>query len=296
MITVVGSYNVDIILKVRKIPEIGETVIADGVYTSHGGKGSNQAVSAARLGSNVKLIAAVGNDNYGNNAINFWKSENVDVSHVKVKNTHTGTAYIFVDQKGRNVIVVNRGANYYLSEEDLDNGLDGDIILTQLEIREQVVKKALSESSGIRILNPAPAILSDLEILSLVDILTPNEIEFKELVNTDDLEYGLHVLLKRVKKAVIITLGEKGALLYTKSGRKIIIPAPKVNVVDETGAGDVFNAALAVYLEKGYDMETAVEYANKIAALSVTKMGALGPKLEEVEKFLEEIEKEEDKD
>lgn len=293
MITVVGSYNVDIMLKVNKIPEIGETVIADEVYINHGGKGSNQAVSAARLGSNVRLIAAVGSDTYGYNAISFWKSEKIDTSYITTKNVSTGTAYIFVDKNGRNIIVVNRGANYYLSEEDLDKGLSGDILLTQLEIREEVVKKALREFNGIKILNPAPAILKDTDILSFADIITPNEIEFKELVSTDDIEYGLHMLLKKVKKAVIITLGDRGALLATKSGKRVLIPAPKVNIIDETGAGDVFNAALAVYLERGYDIESAVEYANKIAALSVTKMGALGPKLEEVNKFLEELEKEE---
>ncbi|WP_338599386.1 ribokinase [Sulfolobus tengchongensis] len=297
MITVVGSYNIDIILKVNKIPEIGETVIADEVYMNHGGKGSNQAVSASRLGSRVKIVAAVGNDNYGKNAIEFWKTENIDISDVKIKNNvSTGTAYIFVDKRGRNVIVVNRGANYHLTEEDISESLDGNILLTQLEIRENVVKKALKEFNGIRILNPAPAVLKDTDILSLTDIITPNEIEFKELVSTDDLEYGLHLLLKKVKRAVIITLGERGALLATKDGKRTLIPAPKVNVVDETGAGDVFNAALAVYLEKEYDLETAVEYANKVAALSVTKIGALGPKLEEVNKFLEEINKDEEKD
>ncbi|ACR42720.1 ribokinase [Saccharolobus islandicus] len=293
MIAVVGSYNVDVILRVSKIPEIGETVIADEVYITHGGKGSNQAVSASRLGSHVKIIAAVGDDKHGTNAIEFWKSENIDVSKVKIKNgINTGTAYIFVDKKGRNIIVVNRGANYNLSEDDLNNSLEGDILLIQLEIRENVVKKAAKEFNGIKILNPAPANLKDTEILSLVDIITPNEIEFKELVNTDDFEYGLNVLLKKVKKAVIVTLGERGALLATRDGKKVLIPSPKVNVIDETGAGDVFNAALSVYLENGFDLETAVEYANKVAALSVTKIGALGPKLDEVRKFLEEIDNE----
>ncbi|TRM96211.1 ribokinase [Sulfolobus sp. B1] len=293
MITVVGSYNVDIILKVNKLPEVGETVIAEETYTSHGGKGSNQAVSASRLGSNVRIIAAVGKDVYGYNAINFWKNEKIDVDYVKMKDISTGVAYILVDKKGRNVIAVNRGANYYLTEDDLDDGLRGDILLTQLEIKESVVKKALREFPGIKILNPAPAVLSDQEIIKLTDIITPNEIEFKEIVNTDDFEYGLEMLLKRVRKAVIVTLGERGALLATKDGKKVIIRAPKVNVVDETGAGDVFNAALAVYLEKNYDLESAVEYANKVAALSVTKIGALGPKLDEVNKFLEEISEEE---
>jgi len=165
----------------------------------------------------------VGDDKHGTNAIEFWKSENIDVSKVKIKNgINTGTAYIFVDKKGRNIIVVNRGANYNLSEDDLNNSLEGDILLIQLEIRENVVKKAAKEFNGIKILNPAPANLKDTEILSLVDIITPNEIEFKELVNTDDFEYGLNVLLKKVKKAVIVTLGERGALLATRDGKRYL--------------------------------------------------------------------------
>lgn len=287
MITVVGSYNRDYIIRVDEFPAVGETVFAKEIITSHGGKGSNQAVSAARLGSKVKLIAAIGNDVLGKEALAFWQEEGIDVSGVKFKrNSHTGTAYILVNRRGETMIVVNRGANFELSEEDIDSISDG-LLLTQLEIREKVVKKALQSFQGLKILNPAPAVIKDYSILNLVDILTPNEVEFKELTNADDMEYGLEILLKKVKMAVIITLGERGALIATKQ-KRILIPAPKVKAVDTTGAGDVFNAALAHYLEKSQDLEAAVLFANKVAAYSVTKFGAIGPKWEEVKRFVEE--------
>jgi len=289
MITVLGSYNVDFILKVNEFPAEGETVFAKEIYINHGGKGSNQAVSAARLKAKVRLIAAVGNDESGKNAIKFWQDEGIDTAYVRIKNAVTGSAYIIVNSKGQNMIIVNRGANALLSEEDLDNSLAGDILLTQLEINENVVKKALKEFNGIRILNPAPAILKDFSILEYVDILTPNEVEFKELTNSDDFENGLQVLLKKVKKAVIVTLGERGALIATRYER-VLVPTVKVNAIDTTGAGDVFNATLAVYLEKGYDLISAVKIANKIAAYSTTIIGALGPTYEEVKGLIEEEE------
>ena len=286
MITVLGSYNVDFLLKVDEFPAEGETVFAREIYINHGGKGSNQAVSSARLKAKVRIIAAVGNDEYGKNAIRFWEDEGIDTAYVKIKNTVTGSAYIIVNSKGQNMIVVNRGANALLNEEDLDNSLAGDILLSQLEVNENVVKKAFKDFSGIRILNPAPAILNDNSLLDYVDILTPNEVEFKELTNSDDFESGLQALLKKVKKAVIVTLGEKGALIATKQER-ILVPTIKVNPIDTTGAGDVFNAALAVYLEKGYDIVTAVKIANKVAAYSTTIIGALGPTYEEVKSLIE---------
>jgi ribokinase len=287
MITVVGSYNVDFILKVDKFPEEGETVFVKDIYISHGGKGSNQAVSASRLGAKVKLIAAVGNDEYGRRAISFWEDEKIDVGYVKIKNAPTGSAYIIVNENGQNMIVVNRGANIFLVPEDLNSELKGEVVLTQLEIREDTVKKALREFNGLRILNPAPATLNDISILDYVDILTPNEVEFKELSGADDLDYGIEVLLKKVKKAVIITLGEKGALIGMRN-KRIRVETMKVNAIDTTGAGDVFNATLAVYLEKGYEIERAVRIANIIAAYSTTKIGALGPRLEEVKSLIEE--------
>ncbi|MEM3367375.1 MAG: ribokinase [Metallosphaera sp.] len=288
MITVVGSYNLDMTFKLNHFPIPGETVFAQEVRVGHGGKGFNQAVSASRLGARARFVGAVGNDANGKNAINFLSSEGVDTSCVRVKNAHTGSAYILLNGGGETMIVVNRGANYELTPEDLDGCLEGKVLLTQLEIREDVVKRALSGFSGIRILNPAPAELNDVEILNYVDILTPNEVEFQEISNSDDMSYGAQILLKRVKRAVIVTLGENGAIIYTKS-KSVRIPTIKVNPVDTTGAGDVFNAALAVFLERDYDLETAVEKANIIASYSVTTYGALGPTWKEIKEKYPEI-------
>ncbi len=261
-------------------------MFCDEILVKHGGKGSNQAVSAARLGGNVSFTGAVGNDEYGKRALAFWREERVDASRVKVKEGSTGNAYIFLDESGESTIVVNRGANFLLEEEDVTD-LKGDLLLTQLEIKENVVKKALKEFQGLRILNPAPAYLTDVSVLEHVDILTPNEIEFKQLTSYDDIDFGLNELLKRVRTAVVVTLGERGALVATRN-RKVLIPAPKVRVVDTTGAGDVFNASLAFFLERGYNLEDAVEKAVKIASYSVTQLGALGPRWEEVREFVEE--------
>ncbi|QKQ99959.1 ribokinase [Metallosphaera tengchongensis] len=287
MITVVGSYNTDTILKLERFPVPGETVFVQGKLISHGGKGSNQAVSAARLGANVSLVAAVGNDERGTIALKFLQQEKVDTSCVKVKEAQTGSAYILLNGQGETMIIVDRGANYELVAEDLYQCLRGDVLLTQLEIREEVVRFALKEFNGLRILNPAPAELRSLDILENVDILTPNEIEFKEISNSDDMLYGAEVLLKRVKKAIVVTLGENGSVIFTKH-KSVRIPTIKVRAVDTTGAGDVFNAALALFLERGYDLEQAAENANIIASISVTSYGALGPKWEEVKELLQE--------
>jgi len=290
LIHVVGSYNLDLILKVDKFPEDGETVFSREVESGHGGKGSNQAVSASRLGSKVKLYAAVGNDDAGKGALAFWEKEGVDHTNVKVKHGRTGNAVIMVDRKGKNRIVVNRGANLLLTPEDVDlsRSREDDILLTQMEIREEVVKKSLREFNGMRILNPAPSVISDISLLNHVDILTPNEVEFKELSSTDDIQSGIDVILKRVKVAVVITLGERGVILATKHKRTMIKAVP-VRAVDSTGAGDVFNAAFAYALERGLSLEEATGFANAVAGLSVTTIGALGPSHEEVKLFLDKL-------
>ncbi len=288
MITVLGSYNKDIYIMIDHFPLSGETVFIKDIKYFHGGKGSNQAVSVRRLGISTAFLGAVGDDQFGMEALEFWKEEGVIVDNVKIKKgASTGTAYIILNQNGESQILVNRGANALLSIDDVKDALKGDILLTQLEINEEVVKYSLRSFEGLKILNPAPANLIDPEIFSYVDILTPNEIEIHEIIQNDDIVGGAQSLLNKVKKAVIITLGERGALIVLRD-RTIHIEAPKVPVVDETGAGDVFNAALAVYLIKGYSIEEATKLAVYIASFSVTKMGALGPKIDEVRPFLEE--------
>lgn len=283
MITVVGSYNADLLVSVERLPKEGETVLVNGVTRTHGGKGSNQAVSAARLGSRVTFIGALGDDEQGRQALAFLESEGVDVSRVKVKRAPTGSAYIPFDRRGRSMIIVDPGANRLLTPEDLDLP-DGDVLVTQLEIPMAVVREAIARFPGAKVLNPAPMVLSDIKLLEKVDILVPDEDEFVQLTAGSALESGVEALLRRVRRAVVVTLGERGAYLAYSGVRKLF-PAPKVDAVDETGAGDVFNAALAHYLEKGETLEDAVEFANSVAACSVTKLGGVGPTRKEFEEF-----------
>ena len=284
MILVVGSYNVDYFVVVEKLPSPGETVRVLRTFSAHGGKGSNQAVSARRLGSQVRFIGAVGSDDAGEVALKFWREEGVDSSFVRVKQgVPTGKAIILVDREGRNEIAVEPGANMELTPEDVEQGLDfGRVLLTQLEIPEETVKYALERYSGLKILNPAPAVVKDVNVLGLADILTPNEVEATALAGTSEISLAAERLAKKARIAVIVTLGPNGVLAITRDGRRIRVEGIKVKVVDETGAGDVFNAALAVFLSRGYDLEAAIEKANRVAAHSVTIYGALGPKWEEV--------------
>lgn len=283
MITVVGSYNVDLLISVERLPKEGETVLASSATRAHGGKGSNQAVSAARLGSRVTFVGAVGEDEEGRQAISFLEGEGVDTSRVKLKHAPTGRAYIPFDKHGRSTIIVYPGANRLLTPEDLGT-LGGEVMITQLEIPEAVVREALAQFGGTTILNPAPMVLSDTRILADTDILVPDAEEFAQLTAGSTLERGVESLLRKVRRAVVVTLGERGAYLAHSNVRRLL-PAPKVDAVDETGAGDVFSAALGHYLEKGESLEDAVEFANSVAACSVTKVGGVGPTLAEFEEF-----------
>ncbi|MDT7905631.1 MAG: ribokinase [Sulfolobales archaeon] len=288
MILVIGSYNVDYFVVVEDLPKPGETVRAIRTFSAHGGKGSNQAVSARRLKGDVALVSAVGDDSSGKTALEFWRNEGLEVKWVKVKTgIPTGKAIILVDVRGRNMIAVEPGANYALKPEDVRDSLEwGNVLLTQLEIPEETVKYALSEFDGLKILNPAPARLRDYSVLELADILTPNEVEATELAGTNEVSLAAERLAKKSRLATVVTLGDRGVLVVTREGKRFRFDALKVEPVDETGAGDVFNAALAVFLDKGLELEEAVRRANAIAGISVTSYGALGPTWEEVERFM----------
>ncbi|BBD72984.1 hypothetical protein HS1genome_1373 [Sulfodiicoccus acidiphilus] len=212
MITVVGSYNVDLEVKVDRFPSPSETVFSRELLVLHGGKGSNQAVSASRLEGRVQLVAAVGDDDYGTKAISFLESENVGTRYVRVKRARTGTAIVVVDREGENMIIVDRGANALLEPADLGDSLEyTDVLLTQLEVSEEVVKKALIECVDcIRILNPAPAILRDVNLLRHADVVTPNEVEAKQLTSASTVVDAANSLLRLVRYAVVVTLGRVG--------------------------------------------------------------------------------------
>jgi ribokinase len=285
-ITVVGSSNTDMVIKTSKLPSPGETILGGKFFMNPGGKGANQAVAAARLGGNISFIAKTGDDIFGRQAKQLFESENVNTDFmVTDSESPSGVALITVDSKAENCIVVAPGANSNLSRTDIDLArediLRSEIILMQLEIPLETVLYVadLGSQAGKKvILNPAPARDLPDELLRKLYIITPNETEAELLTGvkvTDmtSIEKAAKIIHQKGVPVVIITLGSRGAFLFTSEGFKVV-SAPKVEAVDTTAAGDVFNGALAVAISKGLEMEKAVEFANKAAAISVTRLGA----------------------
>jgi ribokinase len=285
-IAVIGSSNTDMVIKTSKLPIPGETILGGKFFMNPGGKGANQAVAAARLGGKVSFIAKTGDDLFGKQARQIFESENINTDYLVTDPGHpSGVALITVDAKGENCIVVAPGSNGYLSQGDIDLAreeiLHSEIVLMQLEIPLETVVYAanLAFNAGKKvILNPAPAAQITDELLSMLYLITPNETE-AELISgipVKDIEsatLAARNLYERGVKVVIITLGSKGALLFTGKDAKLI-PSPKVEAIDTTAAGDVFNGAIAVAISEGFELEKAVEFACKAAAISVTRMGA----------------------
>ena len=276
-IAVVGSYNVGLTMETDRVPAAGETVLGRGYSEGPGGKGSNQAIAAARLGARARFVGSVGKDRHGDEALRLWKEEGVAADWVKRVEAHTGIAFVVVGPAGSNIIVVDPGANGGLTPADVgaaSAAIRGcGVVLTQLEIPSETAaaacRKAREEGAAV-ILNPAPAKEGGRLDLSQVDMLTPNETEFAVLAGTTDLDGGARSLLARGPRAVVVTLGERGARVVTKDGA-VTVPAPRVRPVDATGAGDAFNGALAVALSEGEPLNSAVRFANYAGALAVTR-------------------------
>ena len=285
-IAVVGSSNTDMVIKTSKLPIPGETILGGEFFMNAGGKGANQAVAASRLGGKVSFIAKTGDDLFGKQARVLFENENINIDYLVTDPNHpSGVALITVDAKGENCIAVAPGANSYLLNNDIDQAreeiLRSDIILMQLEIPLETVEYVanIAFDAGRKvILNPAPALQITDELLAKLYMITPNETE-AELISgipvydKDSAILAARNLYDRGVKVVIITLGSKGALLFTGKEAKLI-SSPKVEAVDTTAAGDVFNGAIAVAISEGVELEKAVEFACKAAAISVTRMGA----------------------
>jgi ribokinase len=299
-IVVVGSSNTDMILKVPRIPKPGETILGGKFSTAAGGKGANQAVAAARAGGSVTFLARVGDDLFGNKALKGFEEDDINIDHIKIDNNEpSGVALIYVDDEGENSIAVASGANLMLSVDDVleveEQIKSANILLMQLESPVETIKKAagIAAQAGVKvILNPAPACPLDDSLLSSISIITPNESEAEILTgiavnDIKDARVAASKLLEKGLDTVIITLGSKGAL-FQNSERSEIIAGFKVNAIDTTAAGDVFNGSLAVAIGEGMAMDSAVKFANAAAALSVTKLGAQpsAPFRDEIEKFL----------
>ena len=284
-IVVVGSFNTDLVSYVRRMPRPGETVHGDSFMTGAGGKGSNQAVAAARLGADVTFIGRLGKDVFANLAYEVWDAEGINSDYVvQDEETATGVAPIFVDSDGENMIVVVLGANSRVKSSDIDAAREriaaADVLVVQLEINTDMVTYALqvAKELGITtILNPAPAAPIPRETLELADYLTPNETELESLSGgpVSDVAAAARTLMTREGQTVVVTMGAQGAQIVSRD-RTDLLATFKVDVVDTTGAGDAFNAALAVGLAEGKSLAGAVRFANAAAALCVTKAGAAG--------------------
>lgn len=300
MITVVGSLNMDLVTQSDRLPTPGETVMGNDFKQVPGGKGGNQAAAAGKLGYPVKMVGCVGQDAMGKILKASLKDSGVDVENVLEKDTaSTGVASIVVDKEGRNFITVAPGANYELSVDDIKDLsqeiTSSNLLLVQLEIQLDTVREALkiAKAAGkMTVLNPAPAVELDQEILENTDILTPNETELEILsgLKADTLENikiaGRKLIKEKGVKDIVVTLGGKGAMHITKDSSKHY-EGYKVNVVDTTGAGDSFNGAMAIYLSQGKTMDEAIKFAMKVGAVTVTREGAQTslPTLAEVESF-----------
>ncbi|AJD92867.1 ribokinase [Jeotgalibacillus malaysiensis] len=274
MITVMGSLNIDLVTITDRFPTPGETIRGSGFSTVFGGKGANQAVAAARLGGQVKMVGKVGDDLYGESYIQHLKAENINVTRVSKESDYpTGTAAITVAE-GDNQIIVVSGANgavskTYVNEslKDLEKG----VLLVQLEVPDESVEEAMTiaKAQGMTvILNPAPFKPIPAEWWALADYITPNEHEAAALKADQNFK-------DEYKVKLVITYGSRGAA-FIENGVETLIPAPEVEAVDTTGAGDTFNGALAVFLDKGFELRQAVEKAVQAASLSVTAAGAQG--------------------
>jgi ribokinase len=298
-ILVVGSLNADLVVRSPRFPQPGETISGEDLLTLPGGKGANQAVAAARLGSSVSMLGCVGKDTFGDYLLQNLHSNKVKANYVRRDDASTGTAIIIVDFNGQNSIVLSPGANGKVSPMDIETAsFSGfSLLLLQLEIPIETVLSAAqrAKESGLRILlNPAPARSLPDELITLPDFLVPNETELSLLTNktVSDIpsaEKASRVLLDRGAQTIIVTLGPNGALIVAKENTKHIPPF-KVNVVDTTAAGDAFIGGFASALLQDKSLEEAVRYGCACGALATTKFGAQPslPTKEEVDKFISE--------
>jgi ribokinase len=266
-VVVLGSANADLVVEVDRRPAAGETVLGSDTAVLPGGKGANTAVAAARLGADVAFLGAVGDDPYGDLLVDSLRSVGVDTSLVRRSGRPTGIAYITVTPDGENSIVVSPGANSALTRDDVT--LDAGVLVASLEVPVAVVAHAIevAAAKGIRsVVNLSPVARLD---LSTVDTLLVNEHEASWLVG----EPEPRRLLDLGPRAAVITLGAKGCAIAV-GDQLHDIPAPQVNTVDTTGAGDAFTGALAVGIARGDDLVTAAKRAVRVAAISVTRRGA----------------------
>lgn len=300
-IAVIGSTNIDVVSYIDKIPAGGETRAAQNFHTAHGGKGANQAVAAAKLGADVLMVSAVGNDLFGNGALENFKQNNIDTRRVSVvEGVATGEATIIVEASGQNRILLYKGANDKLTPELLAEAYDDlktcGMIVLQLEIPLETVYAAIDFANKNKIpvlLNPAPAVKSlSIEMACKCDFVVPNETELGILTDMpvdsrDEIKAAAQSLLAKGLKNVIVTMGSQGAL-WLSADREEFVPTRKVQAVDSTGAGDSFIGCFVENFCRTGDVLESMRRASLYATLSVTRKGTQDSysNLADFEKFL----------
>jgi ribokinase len=286
-VTIVGSYNVGLFLKGKRLPAVGETVVADSFIEGAGGKGSNQAIAAAQLGADVTFVGRIGADSYGTYALDLYRRIGISMEYVVVdESTHSGISIILIDQEGRNVISVALGANLRLSKQDIDRAMPAIarsfVVGFQLENDLETVSHGLRSAHGsgpLTFLDPAPATpLSD-DIYRYVDIIKPNETEASVLtgIAVRDVPSAIAAgnwFRERGVGTALVTLGAAGTVLVS-ADRSAHFPAPAVQAIDSTGAGDIFSGAFLSALASGRGIDDAIVYANTAAALSTERLGVV---------------------
>ena len=298
-IVVIGSYVVSLTVRVPRKPVVGEALIGDLFDMGSGGKGTNQAIAAARLGAKVELVACLGDDTFADMAELLFASEGIATDHIhRIPQTNTGVGLVTLLPSGDNWIVGHLGANLLMQPHHVEavepHIARSDVVMAQLEAPLESVARALElgrKHRAMTILNPAPGQPLEPDILAHVDVLTPNESETRILLGLppDDPTPTLELagrLLELGVETIVVTRGEEGAIIVTAKGTEVV-PAVPVQALDVTGAGDSFNAALAVSLAGGMDLRSAVEQATRAGAYTTTHLGVIDglPTRAELEAF-----------
>lgn len=294
---VVGSINMDIVLNMEKVPEVGENVLGTTYGYACGGKGANQATGLARLGAQTRMIGKVADDSNGRRLIENLKKNSIDFSGVATSGTQTGLAAIIIDGEGKNRIVVYEGANAEIDPDEAADFIDDslDLLLVQFETREDVVVKCVNRAieKGITtVIDCGPAKNFALEEMQGATIISPNESETKALTgispeDDDSILRASKLLIKRSQaQFVVLKLGERGCSVYDGESLRIM-PPYKTKVVDTTAAGDSFTAALALEYKRSGDIYSACDMGNRAGAIAVSRMGADAsmPTVEDIEKL-----------
>ncbi len=283
-IAVVGSLNLDTTVRVSRLPLPGETVLGSSHFDDTGGKGANQAVAAARLGRSVAMVGMVGGDDAGGRLLESLGSDGVDTTAVAIGGqASSGIAVITVDDAGENMIVVDPGANAMFLPDVLDEVADpvkaAVVVLVQLEIPLETVAAAVAMATGTVVLNPAPAAELDHAVLSAVDVLVPNATELARLTGSRIPASPSEAIAMARQldgpRAIVVTLGADGAVVVSSSD-EAHVPAPRIDPVDPTAAGDAFCGGLGDALVRGDSLQEAVHWAVRCGAVAATRWGAQG--------------------